>query len=75
VYVFPAPEKAAVTGLVIETGGRRITGCVKEKEAAFEEYDEALAPVTARCCSTSTALTSSRPASGTSFQVRRWWWS
>ncbi|MCU0235351.1 MAG: VIT and VWA domain-containing protein, partial [Thermoanaerobaculales bacterium] len=43
VYVFPAPEKAAVTGLVIETGGRRIVGTVKEKEEAFEIYDEALA--------------------------------
>ena len=43
VYVFPAPEKAAVTGLVIETGGRRIVGTVKEKEQAFDEYDEALA--------------------------------
>jgi len=43
VYVFPAPEKAAVTGLVIETGGRRIVGTVKEKEEAFELYDEALA--------------------------------
>ena len=42
VYVFPAPEKAAVTGLVIETGGRRIVGKVKEKEAAFDEYDDAL---------------------------------
>ncbi len=43
VYVFPAPEKAAVTGLVIETGGRRIVGTVKEKEQAFDVYDEALA--------------------------------
>lgn len=43
VYVFPAPEKAAVTGLVIETGGRRIVGKVVEKEAAFDDYDEALA--------------------------------
>jgi len=43
VYVFPAPENAAVTGLVIETGGRRIVGKVKEREAAFDHYDEALA--------------------------------
>ena len=43
VYVFPLPESAALCGLVIETGGRRINGRVLEREEAFAAYDDALA--------------------------------
>ncbi len=43
VYVFPLPEGAALCGLVIETGGRRINGRVLEREEAFAAYDDALA--------------------------------
>lgn len=43
VYVFPLPEAAALSGVVIESGGRRITGRVEERAKAFEFYDHALA--------------------------------
>ena len=43
VYVFPLPEGAALCGLLIETGGRRINGRVLEREKAFAAYDDALA--------------------------------
>ena len=43
VYVFPLPEGAALCGLLIETGGRRINGRVLEREEAFAAYDDALA--------------------------------
>lgn len=42
VYTFPLPESAALCAMVIETGGRRIQGQVREREEAFEIYDEAL---------------------------------
>lgn len=43
VYVFPLPEAAALTSLVIETQGRRVVGKVQEREQAFETYDDAVA--------------------------------
>ncbi len=43
VYVFPVPEAAAVCGLAMLIGDRRIEGKVEEREKAFESYDEALA--------------------------------
>ena len=43
VYVFPLPEGAALCGLLIETGGRRIAGRALEREEAFAAYDDALA--------------------------------
>ncbi len=43
VYVFPVPEAAAVCGLAMLIGDRRIEGKVEEREKAFETYDEALA--------------------------------
>ncbi|MFN3413011.1 MAG: VIT domain-containing protein [Thermoanaerobaculum sp.] len=43
VYVFPLPEGAALSNLIIETGGKRIVGKVQKREEAFETYDEALA--------------------------------
>lgn len=42
VYVFPLPEGAAVCGLAIETGGRRIAGKVLPREEAFDAYDDAM---------------------------------
>jgi len=43
VYTFPLEESAAVCGLEIEVGERRIVGHVEESVEAFEQYDEALA--------------------------------
>ena len=43
VYVFPAPEGAAVCGLVMRVGDRRIEAEVQERDQAFETYDEAMA--------------------------------
>jgi Ca-activated chloride channel homolog len=43
VYVFPVPEAAAVCGLAMRIGERRIEGVVEERERAFEIYDEAMA--------------------------------
>lgn len=42
VYVFPLPENAAVSRLVMRVGERRIEGHVEEREKAFETYDDAL---------------------------------
>jgi len=43
VYVFPVPEAAAVCGLAMRVGERRIEGQVWEREKAFEVYDDAMA--------------------------------
>jgi Ca-activated chloride channel family protein len=43
VYVFPVPEAAAVCGLAMRVGERRIEGQVWEREKAFEIYDDAMA--------------------------------
>lgn len=43
VYTFPLEDGSAVSELVIETGGRRLTGRVEEREKAFEQYEEAIA--------------------------------
>lgn len=42
IYVFPLPSDAAVTGFVMEVGGRRLEAEVKEREAAFRAYDDAI---------------------------------
>jgi Ca-activated chloride channel homolog len=43
VYVFPLPEAAAVCGLVMRVGDRRIEAEVEERDKAFELYDDAMA--------------------------------
>ena len=42
VYVFPLPADAALTGFVLECGGNRFEGEVKEREKAFLAYDDAI---------------------------------
>jgi Ca-activated chloride channel family protein len=41
VYVFPLPERAAVDRLVMEVGGRRIAGEIKERQQAEKIFKEA----------------------------------
>jgi Ca-activated chloride channel homolog len=43
VYVFPLDEGAAVCGFEAIVDGARIVGKVKEREEAFEDYDDAIA--------------------------------
>lgn len=43
VYAFPLPELAAVDGLEVQVGERRIVGVVREKEEAQRTYDTAKA--------------------------------
>jgi len=43
VYVFPLDESAAVCGFAAVVGGVRYEGVVKEREAAFAAYDDAIA--------------------------------
>lgn len=43
VYSFPLPESAAVCRFEALIGGKRIVGRVEEREAAFEQYDAAMA--------------------------------
>jgi Ca-activated chloride channel family protein len=43
VYVFPVPANAALCGLAMRVGERRIEGQVWEREKAFEIYDDAMA--------------------------------
>ncbi|MFL6115039.1 MAG: VIT domain-containing protein [Catenulispora sp.] len=42
-YIFPLPDRAAVTRLRMEAADRVVEGVVKEREAARAEYDQALA--------------------------------
>jgi Ca-activated chloride channel family protein len=42
IYTFPLPSEATLVGFVMESGGRRIEGVVKEREAAFKSYDDAM---------------------------------
>lgn len=42
-YVFPLPDRAAVTALRLEADGRTVTAELKERGEAREEYDQAIA--------------------------------
>ncbi|GAA2720311.1 VIT domain-containing protein [Actinocorallia aurantiaca] len=42
-YVFPLPDRAAVTALRMEADGRVVDAELKERAAAREEYDQAIA--------------------------------
>jgi Ca-activated chloride channel family protein len=41
-YIFPLPDRAAVTRFRMEVGGRLIEGTLKERSEARREYDEAI---------------------------------
>lgn len=41
-YTFPLPHKAVITGFKAKIGNDEVTGTYREREAAFEEYDDAL---------------------------------
>src|SRR5215831_9977483 len=42
-YVFPLPDRAAVTGMRMEAGDRVVEGVLQERGAAREAYEDALA--------------------------------
>ena len=42
-YIFPLPDRAAVTGFRMEVAGRVVEGVLEEREKAREQYEEALA--------------------------------
>lgn len=42
VYVFPLEERAAVCSFAITVDGKRVVGQVKEREQAFDDYDDAM---------------------------------
>ena len=42
-YVFPLPDRAGVTAFVATLGGRRVEGVLKERQAARDDYDAAIA--------------------------------
>ncbi|MDB4932343.1 MAG: von Willebrand factor type domain protein, partial [Myxococcaceae bacterium] len=42
VYTFPLPADATLTGFAMTCDGRRLEGAVKEREAAFRQYDDAV---------------------------------
>ena len=42
VYTFPLPADATLTGFAMTCAGRRLEGSVKEREAAFHAYDDAV---------------------------------
>jgi Ca-activated chloride channel family protein len=42
-YIFPLPDRAAVTDLAITVGSRRIAGVLQERQAARDAYVDALA--------------------------------
>jgi Ca-activated chloride channel homolog len=41
-YIFPLPDRAAVTDFAATLGGRRIVGTLKERQAARDDYDAAI---------------------------------
>lgn len=41
-YTFPLPTRSVVTGFAMSIGDRRFEGEVKEKDAAFQQFDEAI---------------------------------
>ena len=41
-YVFPLPDRAAVTSMRMEAAGRVVEGVLKERQQAREEYDRAI---------------------------------
>lgn len=41
-YIFPLPDRAAVTSFVMEVGDRRVEGVLEERSKAREQYEEAL---------------------------------
>jgi Ca-activated chloride channel family protein len=43
VYVFPLEEGSAVCGFAVTLDGQRLEGKVLERDAAFDEYDDAMA--------------------------------
>lgn len=42
IYTFPVPSDAALVGFAMEAAGRRVEAEVKEREAAFRAYDDAI---------------------------------
>jgi Ca-activated chloride channel homolog len=42
-YIFPLPDRAAVTGLRMECAGHVVEGVLKERSQAREDYDRAIA--------------------------------
>ncbi len=42
VYIFPLPSDGTLTGFSMECNGRKMQGVVKEREAAFNQYDDAI---------------------------------
>lgn len=42
VYTFPLPSDGVLVGFAMECNGRRMIGEVKEREAAFQAYDDAV---------------------------------
>jgi Ca-activated chloride channel family protein len=42
VYIFPLPSDGTLTGFSMECNGRKVQGVVKEREKAFEAYDDAI---------------------------------
>ena len=42
VYTFPLPADATLTAFAMTCAGRRMEGAVKEREAAFRQYDDAV---------------------------------
>jgi Ca-activated chloride channel family protein len=42
IYTFPLPSSAVLVAFIMEVAGRRIDAVVKEREAAFRDYDNAI---------------------------------
>src|SRR6185312_4514283 len=42
-YIFPLPDRAAVTGMTMTADGRTVAAELRERAAAREDYDRAIA--------------------------------
>ncbi len=74
-YIFPGGTHAAVNGMVVRVGKRRVVAQIREKQAARIEYDAARREGKTAALLEHTAPTCSRCTSPTSCPATRWTWS
>jgi Ca-activated chloride channel family protein len=74
-YIFPLPDRAAVTALTMTVAGRVARAELQERGAAREAYDAAIAAGQRASIAEESGRTSSRCGSATSCRARRRSWS
>ena len=70
-YIFPLPDRAAVTSFRLHVAGRTVDGELKERGQAREEYDAAIAAAIVRPSPRKIAAACSSCASATSRRAKK----